>query len=413
MMVQAVWFDGGAAQAGRLLVCIHHLAVDGVSWRILVPDLIAAWEAVAGGEAPQLAPRGTSFRGWAHRLAAQAEDPGLIAELPVWTAMLEEPSVRLVDGALDRERDVAGHVHELRLTLPAAVTEALLTRVPAAFHGGINDVLLTGLAVAVAEWCRRQGRDEHRAVLLDLEGHGREEIFADVDLSRTVGWFTSLFPVRLDLGELDLDEALAGGPALGRAVKRIKEQLHALPNHGLGYGLLRHLNRGDGGRAGRSSRPAAAVQLPRALQRPRADADWNEAAEADVLGSGVDAATPLAHAVEVNALTLDGADGPTLSATWSWAPALLSDAAVGDLARGWFRALEALVRHAAQPGAGGRTPCDLPLVSLTQDEIEGLERRYPQIEDVLPLSPLQEGLLFHALYDAQATDLYTVQLCWV
>ena len=114
--------------------------------------------------------------------------------------MLEGPSARLVDGALDRERDVTGRARELRLMLPAAVTEALLTRVPAAFHGGINDVLLTGLAVAVADWCRRQGRGEQRAVLLDLEGHGREEIFAEVDLSRTVGWFTSLFPVRLDLG---------------------------------------------------------------------------------------------------------------------------------------------------------------------------------------------------------------------
>ena len=103
-------------------------------------------------------------------------------------------------------------------------------------------------------------------------------------------------------------------------------------------------------------------------------------------------------------------DGATLSATWSWAPALLSDAEVRDLAQGWFAALEALVRHAAQPGAGGRSPCDLPLVALSQSEIERLERQYPQIEDVLPLSPLQEGLLFHALYDAQAPDVYTVQL---
>ena len=114
--------------------------------------------------------------------------------------------------------------------------------------------------------------------------------------------------------------------------------------------------------------------------------------------------------LEVNALTLDHPDGSTLSATWSWAPALLSDQEVGDLAQGWFEALEALVRHAAQPGAGGRSPCDLPLAVLSQNEIERLESRYPQIEDVLPLSPLQEGLLFHALYDAQAPDVYTVQL---
>ena len=113
---------------------------------------------------------------------------------------------------------------------------------PAAFHGGINDVLLTGLVLAVADWRRRNGQRGSNAMLLNLEGHGREEIFPDVDLSRTLGWFTSLFPVRLDPGAIDLDEALAGGPALGRALKSIKEQLRALPDSGLGYGLLRYLN---------------------------------------------------------------------------------------------------------------------------------------------------------------------------
>ena len=130
--------------------------------------------------------------------------------------------------------------------MPAAVTGPLLGRVPAAFHGGINEVLLTGLAVAVADWCREHGRGSgsgSNGVLIDLEGHGREEVFADVELSRTVGWFTSLMPVRLDPGALDLADAMAGGPALGRALKLIKEQLRALPDNGLGYGLLRYLNR--------------------------------------------------------------------------------------------------------------------------------------------------------------------------
>ena len=243
--MQAVWFDAGAAAAGRLLLTIHHFSVDGVSWRILVPDLAAAWAAIAGGEEPSLAPRGTSFRRWAHRLAEEARDTKRIGELSFWRGMLSEPSVSLVDGSLDPARDVIGTAGHLTLTLPASLTGALLTRVPAAFHGGINDVLLTGLVVAIADWCRRRGRGAGhagQAVLVDLEGHGREEIFADVDLSRTVGWFTSLYPMRLDAGGLDLDEAISGGPALGRALKLIKEQLRALPDHGLGYGLLRYLN---------------------------------------------------------------------------------------------------------------------------------------------------------------------------
>src|SRR6195256_6155263 len=224
VMVQAVWFDAGAAAAGRLLLVIHHLAVDGVSWRILVPDLAAAWAQVAGGGVASLPERGTSFRRWAQRLVAHAQDGGRLGELSLWRGMLSAPALSLVDGVLDRHRDVTGTARHLLLTLPASTTGGLLTRVAAAFHCGINEVLLTALVVAVADWCRRRGRGGGSAVLIDLEGHGREEVFADVDLSRTVGWFTSLYPVRLDAGALDIGEGLSGGAALGRALKLITQQ---------------------------------------------------------------------------------------------------------------------------------------------------------------------------------------------
>src|SRR5262249_16245879 len=176
----------------------------------------------------------------AQRLAAHAQDARRSRELSFWTAMLSAPAASLVERPLDRDRDTAGTARHLTLTLPATVAGPLLTRVPAAFYGGINDVLVAGLVFAIADW--RRGRGGSNAVLVDVEGHGREQIFEDIDLSRTVGWFTSLFPVRLDPGTLDLDEALAGGPALGRAVKIIKEQLRAIPDNGFGYGLLRYLN---------------------------------------------------------------------------------------------------------------------------------------------------------------------------
>ncbi|HEX3305973.1 MAG TPA: condensation domain-containing protein, partial [Streptosporangiaceae bacterium] len=377
VMVAAVWFDAGAQAPGRLLLTIHHLAVDGVSWRILVPELAAAWEAIAQGQAPALlAARGTSFRGWAQRLASHASAGGRVEELAFWRGMLGAPSLALVEGALDPQRDINGTAGRLTLTLPAALTAALLTRVPAAFHGGINDVLLTGLVVAIADWCRRRGRGSGPAVLLDLEGHGREEVFGDVDLSGTVGWFTSLFPVRLEPGVLDVDDAMAGGGALGRALKSIKEQLRALPDNGLGYGVLRYLN------------PQTAAQLE-GFASPQisfnylgrfaaaAASDWGGAEEAVRLGAG-DPAMPLSHAIEVNALTLDNREGARFTATWSWAPALVTDAEMRDLAERWFAALEALVRHATAAGAGGRTPSDLPLVALSQAEIEGLESAYPQ-----------------------------------
>ena len=225
----------------------------------------------------------------------------------------------------------------------------------------------------------------------------------------TVGWFTSLFPVRLDPGALDLEEAMAGGGALGRALKSIKEQLRALPDNGLGYGLLRYLNPQTASQlAGFASPQIGFNYLGRFAAS--AAADWGGAGEAVRLGArrSRHAAEPLRSRSMRSRWTI--ARGARFTATWSWAPALVTEAEVRDLAERWFAALEALVRHAAAPGAGGRTPCDLPLVALSQAEIERLESAYPQIEDVLPLAPLQEGLLFHALYDAQAPDVYTVQL---
>ena len=408
-MVQAVWFDGGAERAGRLLLSIHHLCVDGVSWRILVPDLAAAYAALARGERAALSQRGTSLRRWGQRLARHAHDAAVVGELPLWRGMLGGPSLALVAGSLERERDLAGTAGHVTLRLPVALTEALLTRVAPAFHCGVQEVLLTGLAVAIAAWRGRQGGSSDTAVLVDVEGHGREEVFADVDLSRTVGWFTSLYPVRLDVGGLDVAGALSsGGAGLGRALKGVKEQLRGLPDHGLGYGLLRYLNDETAGELAGFAAPQLGFNY---LGRfaVSGETDWGVAAETALLGAGFDPLMPLAHAVEVNAITLDGEGGPELSAHWSWAPRLVSEAAVQGLAAGWFRALAGLVGCVAA-GAGGRSPSDVALAALTQDEIERLERAYPQLEDILPLSPLQEGLLFHALYDARAPDVYTVQL---
>ncbi|HEY1245901.1 MAG TPA: amino acid adenylation domain-containing protein, partial [Hyphomicrobiaceae bacterium] len=408
VMLQAVWFDAGGTAPGRLLLSIHHLCVDGVSWRILLADLAAAWTAMAQGRAAALPERGTSFRGWARRLVAAAQDADRRAQLSFWRETLAAPSLSLVEGALDPERDVLGSAGHLTLQLPPAVTGALLTRLPALFHCGIQEVLLSALVLAVVDWCRQRGRRPGPAVLIDVEGHGREELFGDVDLSRTVGWFTTLYPVRLALDELDVDAALSGGAALGAALKLIKEELRAVPEHGLGYGLLRYLCAETAAELRRFSGPQLGFNY---LGRFAAASgtDWGLAGEAVLLGGG-DPATPLGHALEVNALTRDDAGGPQLVARWTFAPRLLSPAQARALAERWFAVLTLLARHAEEPGAGGRTPSDLGLVGLSQAEIERLERRYGAIEDILPLSPLQEGLLFHALYDGAGPDVYTVQL---
>ncbi|MCD0448729.1 amino acid adenylation domain-containing protein [Actinocorallia sp. API 0066] len=356
--------DAGEA-SGLLLFTAHHLVVDGVSWRILLPDLVTAL-----GGAP-LQPVGTSFRRWAQRLTAEASEPRRAAELGFWSEVVHTPDPALGSRPLDPARDTFATAGHLTVTLRAEVTEPILSTVPAVFHGRVNDVLLTGLALAVAEWRERRGKGGGSAVLVDLEGHGREEIVPGVDLSRTSGWFTSIHPVRLDAGRQAWAEVRAAGPEVGTALKRVKEQLREAPDNGVGYGLLRYLNAETGAALADAKAPQLAFNY---LGRSAggADTDWSPAPAAlsAALGGGHDTSLALPHALEVNCHTEDSAAGPRLSATWSWASGLLTEAEVAELADLWFAALEALAGHAAADGAGGFTPSDIELVAVSQDELD-------------------------------------------
>jgi non-ribosomal peptide synthase protein (TIGR01720 family) len=373
VMAQAVWFDAGPEEAGRLLLTIHHLAVDGVSWRILAPDLKSTWEVISQGREVEFGEKGSSFRRWSRELSREAQKTERVEEMAYWRETLGGPAVAITNESLDRELDTVGSARRLTLRLSAEATGAALRDAQAAFHAQINDVLLTALTVAVLKW--RKDRGAGNGVLIDLEGHGREEIIEGMDLTRTVGWFTNLYPVRLDPGAIDLEDALSGGNSMGRALKRIKEQLRRVPNGGLGYGLLRYLNAETKEELARLGKPQIAFNyLGRFVTAE--DEDWGLVPEADALGGGVDEGLPLSHCLEVNALTLDGAEGSELIATWSWAPRLLGEGEVRELAEGWFRAIEALVEHSRKPEAGGHTPSDLPLLALSQAEIERLEREH-------------------------------------
>ncbi|NJC70660.1 amino acid adenylation domain-containing protein [Planosporangium thailandense] len=411
VMLRAVWFDAGPARPGRLLLVVHHLVVDGVSWRILMSDLADGWRCVQSGSPIQLTPVGTSLRRWSQHLVEAARTPERVAELAAWRAVGRAGGRLELNRARD-DRDVVGTFRAVTRRLPVEVTIPLLTQVPAVFHAGVNDVLLTALGIAVADWRRRRGGADERALLLQLESHGREHDADGIDLSRTVGWFTGMHPARLDLGELDLDDALAGGPEAAAALKRIKEQLRALPpDHGLGFGLLRYLNPDTAAELAADPAPEIAFNYLGRLDTAASTAsgDWLPAPESGLLGGGADPDMPAPHALQINAATEDSEAGPALSVTWSWPGALLDEDAVVELADTWLRALDALTVCAARPGAGGFTPSDLPLVRLGQAEIEQLEAAQPGLVDVWPLAPLQDGLLFHAQYDDQAPDVYNVQ----
>ncbi|WP_306208569.1 non-ribosomal peptide synthetase [Actinoplanes sp. RD1] len=347
VMVRAGW-DGR-----RLLLVIHHLVIDGVSWRVLTDDLRRA------GAGLPLDEVGTSFRTFA------AAQPSYASQVAFWQHVLSGPRLLLGDRPADPAVDTAATVRSITVSLPAS---PLLDTLPATFYGGANDVLLTGLAVAVNRW-----RGSDAPVLVSLEGHGRT---GEHDLSRTVGWFTAIHPVRLDPGSTT---------DLVAAVRAVKEQLRAVPTDGLGYGSLRWLHGHDFG-------PAPEI-LFNYLGRFGADdgGDWSPAAP---LREGVDPANP-AMPLEINAHVTGG----TFEATLSWPAHLLAEDRVVALAEHWT----AVLRELAGTDVSGHTPADFPLVPLTQADVDA----FGDAADVLPLLPLQEGMYFHAV--TSDVDTYAVQ----
>ncbi|RRQ76305.1 peptide synthetase [Streptomyces griseofuscus] len=380
IVLRAVRVDRGPARQGRLALVVHHLAVDGVSWRILQDDLRSSWEALAAGRAPEPAPVPTPFAHWAGLLRADATSGRRIAEAARWTDTLR-PAPEPLGGVCASDRlDAESAVNRHTLTLPPDITGPLLTVAPGLVNGTVNDVLLTGLALAVLAWRRPDtGDGDGGSVLVDIEGHGREEITDGVDLSRTVGWFTTMYPVRFDLGLPDLADARAGGPTVGAALRQVKETLRAIPDHGIGYGLLRHGN-------SRTGPGLAALGIPEIgfnyLGRfPMGDtADWAAAPGHDFALDDADEGLPMAHAVEVNAAAHEGPDGLTLSATWTWAGNAYPADRVRALAEEWFAMLRALARHTALPGAAGLTPSDVSLTGLSQADLDAFES---QLGDLL------------------------------
>ncbi|MGW0327058.1 amino acid adenylation domain-containing protein [Nocardia sp. NPDC003183] len=411
VLVQAVWMrDLHGSGPDLMWLVVHHLAVDVVSWRILLADLARAWAQISDGGEPDFGPITTSFRRWAHGLVEWA--PGRrSAELDRWNDVLARGDQLLGSRRLVPDRDVgatAGRVHQ---RIPAAVTEAVLTTIPDRFHCSANDPLIAALVLALGEWRRRRGTEATAGELISLEGHGREErAVPGVDLSGTVGWFTTRFPVRIDWDGVDLDDALAGGAGAGLAIKQVKEQLRAVPDNGIGYQVLRHLD--PQGRAELADLPEPQISfnyLGRVSVAERS-MPWAPTTEFTALTATSDPGMALPAVLDVNAIAEEGRDGLELDVTWEFASQILGAEEVDELTGLWARALGALADHVRSDTGYGFTPSDFPLTAVSQDDVDHWLGKYPSMIDVWPLTALQSGLLFHTIYDRDGDDGYIVQV---
>ncbi|MFX0575930.1 amino acid adenylation domain-containing protein [Nocardia nepalensis] len=410
VLVQAVWIqDRDGSGPDLMWLVIHHLAVDAVSWRIILADLAQAWSQACDGGEPHFGPVTTSFRRWAHGLVEQA--PGRrSAELELWKDILVRGDQLLGSRRLVPDRDVvatAGRVHQ---RIPAAVAEAVLTTIPDRFHCSANDPLLAALVLALGEWRRRRGTAVAAGELISLEGHGREEAAVPgADLSATVGWFTTRFPVRIEWDDIDLDDALAGGMGAGLAIKQVKEQLRAVPGNGIGYQMLRHLDSQGGAELADLPEPQISFNYLGRVGFGERSGPWAPTTEFTALTATSDPGMALSAVLDINAIAEEGRDGLELDATWEFASQVLGVAEVDELAGLWARALGALADHVRSETAYGFTPSDFPLTAVSQDDVDHWLREYPSMTDVWPLTALQSGLLFHTIYDRDGVDGYIVQ----
>jgi non-ribosomal peptide synthase protein (TIGR01720 family) len=371
-LVRVAFCDLGPTCPGRLLIVIHHLVVDLVSWQILLEDLESGYRQLARGVAPEaveLPGPTTTFKAWADQLQAYATTGEVERELEYWLGGSVGEVAVPVGLPVDRPggSNLEGDAQTVLARLEPEATEALLHAAPTALLSQVNELLLAALSQVLVDW---SGRGE---VVIDVEGHGREEIGGNLDVSRTVGWFTALFPLRLDLGP----DRPAGARGPAAALKVVKQRFRAMPRHGIGYGVLRYL---------------ASERMPRTakLTRCQSEISFNYLGSLDgsapgglfgpLRAAGGHARSPTAprrYLIEIGAQVIER----QLEVWWTYSPQLHDGATIEGLADRFLAVLRTLITHAQSPSPDSYAPSDFPLAGLDQSELVRVVRalKKPQL----------------------------------
>ncbi|MDF5715312.1 MAG: amino acid adenylation domain-containing protein [Rhizonema sp. NSF051] len=404
-LVQVAYFWLGVDKKARLLIIIHHLVVDGVSWRILLEDLLTAYQQLESSKAIQLPAKTTSFKDWGQHLTKYAQTEVFKSEIAYWLRGSRAAVASIPIDCIVGANSVAT-ANTVSVSLNEAETLSLLLDFPKAYKTQINDVLLTALVLVLSKWTHSD------SVLFNLEGHGREDIIEGVDLSRTVGWFTTIFPVHVELSTTDKQY-------LGTALKSVKEQLRAIPHKGIGYGLLRYL----------SSDPEIAAQLQ---TQTLAEISFNYLGQfTQVLNTSsvIQLATEpsgqshslqgkRAYLLDINAIITN----ERLQIDWTYSTNVHQQSTIENIALEFVATLRELITHCLSPDNGGYTPTDFPLVKFDQRELDQVlanielkpqdsKTHSTSVEDIYPLSPMQQGMLFESLYAPNSGVYFEILIC--
>ncbi|WP_144028931.1 non-ribosomal peptide synthetase, partial [Paenibacillus tyrfis] len=361
----------------HLLIAIHHLAVDGVSWRILFEDFATGYEQTLNGEEIRLPQKTDSFRNWAQQLEEYAKSPALESERSYWEQLEQGKPTPLPK---DTEQGAAWVRDSEAVTArwTEAETEQLLKEAHRAYNTEMNDLLLTALGRAIQSWT---GMEQ---VLVNLEGHGREQIVADIDITRTIGWFTSQYPVVLEMG---------ASKDTGYQIKRVKEGLRQIPQKGIGYGILKHLTGAEEDRALLTAKPEISFNY-----LGQFDQDF-ENSELQIspysVGASLSGNRTQNYALDINGMISGGA----LQLTITYSGKEYRNETMERLAGMIRQALQEVIGHCVEKEQPELTPSDVLLKGLTVEELEQLVEqtgRTGELEDVYKLTSMQKGMLFHS-----------------
>ncbi|VXD10550.1 Non-ribosomal peptide synthase, involved in Hassallidin biosynthesis [Planktothrix serta PCC 8927] len=378
-LAAATYFYLGSNRLPQLLVVIHHLIVDGVSWRILLQDIK---EAINGS---QLAPVSTSFQQWSEFLQNFANSRHLQAERQFWIDTVKTETATLpLDFPNALMENLEGTVKRISRQLTTEQTQIFLTRANKAYRTQPQELLIAALGKTLNQITQKT------TFQIIMEGHGRDELSSDLDITRTLGWFTTLYPFCLELSSQDL--------TVKNLVRTVKEQVRSVPKCGFGYGLLRYLN------------PETADDL--ALESPsqisfnylgqvRGESGQNRLL--NLLNEDVELTRHpegnCPHIIDVMAIVVEG----QLRVDWLYSSQLHQEETVNQWAESFQQNLAEILAHCCEvsKSISEYTPSDFPLVRISQPNLDSLQERFPQLEDVYPLSPLQEGMLFHTILNSE------------
>ncbi|MEM7344969.1 MAG: amino acid adenylation domain-containing protein, partial [Chloroflexota bacterium] len=365
-LIKLMLIDVGSHQSDQLIMTAHHLVVDGISWRILIEDLETAYKQLKSGQQIKLPAKTTSFQNWAKQLDQYAQSETIQKEADYWLSSMPTNLASLpTDHAAAPDANTEGSAQTITVSLNTVETQALLQEVPPIYQTQINDVLLTALVQTIIPWIDQSSPANqltwrNSSLLINLEGHGREDIIPGVDLSRTVGWFTTIFPVNLTLPKT---------PDLGDALKSIKEQLRAIPNRGIGYGILRYLTQDTALRQPLVDVQQAEISFNYLGQfDPPKNSDVRFYGSSKSAGAVRDPQNQRAQLLGIDGFVRD----EQLHVAWRYSQNFYKDTTIKHLAQTFMDNLRAIIEHCQNPNVGGYTPSDFSDANLSQDDLDDL-----------------------------------------